>query len=274
MKRVTIVGLGLIGGSIGLALRRAGAVRVAAIDHADVVAQDRAALAADELFALDDGLPLGPLRDADLVVLAGPAHAIIAALPAAVSEARVVTDTGSTKRRIMDAVTGLERRGRFVPGHPMAGAATGGLASARPGLFEGQSWLLCPEQSDADATATVRELIAVLGARPQEIGVDEHDRAVAVTSHVPQLFASALRVLAEVRGASEVAGPAFQDMTRVAGGPEAIWRDIFSTNREQVAAAIRDLIATLEAVAIELEGSEPLDEVLRLLARARDLRGD
>src|SRR5207237_479272 len=108
--------------------------------------------------------------------------------------AQVITDCGSTKRSICARVAGLPRARRFVPSHPMAGGPEGGSGLARADLFEGQTWLICPENADPDALERVEELVGLVGAKSVHISVAAHDRAVAFTSHAPQLLASALSV--------------------------------------------------------------------------------
>jgi prephenate dehydrogenase len=155
----------------------------------------------------------------------------------------------------------------------MAGGPEGGAARARAELFRGQSWLLCPENSDPDALARVEELVKLVGAKAVHMSLAEHDRAVAYTSHVPQLVASALAVLASEAHATPAAGPAYRATTRSAGGGEAMWRDIFEANADQISAVLGQLAAELEAVAAGLGASPPdTRDALALLARARATR--
>jgi prephenate dehydrogenase len=273
--RLAIVGFGLIGGSLALAARgRAIASHVVGVDRADVLAAPEAKVAADELIDVtDDERVRDALRAAELVVVATPVGAIEAVIGEMLDVAAIVTDCGSTKRAILAAAARSSRRSRFVPGHPMAGLPQGGIQRARPDLFEGRPWLLCPEQSDADAVSTVERLVSGVGAEPLRLGAEEHDRAVALTSHLPQLLASALAVLAETRRAGVAAGPAFESATRVAGGGESMWRDILATNADEVSAVIDALGAELEVVSRALRRQPPdLGPALRLLERARGLR--
>lgn len=270
-----VIGLGLIGGSFGLSLRELDpAYEVCGADHADVIARPAAVRAAQRLIDVADGAALDQaVKAADLVFLAAPVGAIVSLLPRVLEHARLVTDAGSTKRAIVRAIAESPRRGRFVAGHPMAGAPEGGIELARAGLFRDRRWLLCPEGSDADAADRVEELVRRLGARPIRLGIDEHDRAVALTSHATQLVASALAVSAAELGAEVAAGPGFDGATRVAGGPEAIWGDIFATNSDEVAAGLRAITSELEAVIAGLGRVPPDTAPARaLLARARQLR--
>ncbi len=276
MTRVAVFGLGLIGGSLALALRsRRPGVDVCGIDHPGVIASDAARAAAQTLLdAGDERSVTAAVNEADIVIFATPVRAICAALPRVLERARVVTDCGSTKRAIAAAAGASPRRGRFVPGHPMAGRPGSGLAQATADLFQGRRWILCGENSDADAVEQVEGLIREVGAEPVRLTAEEHDRAVALTSHVPQVVASALKVLAARRNAELAAGPGFASATRVAGGSDAMWSDIFATNRDEVARALRELSGELEQAAVDLErDAETPSRILKLLAAARALRG-
>ena len=214
------------------------------------------------------------VREADMVIFATPVGAICSALPGVLEHARLVTDCGSTKRAIAAVAAASPRRGRFVPGHPMAGRPGSGLAQATAELFQGRRWIVCGEASEADAIDQVERLIREVGAEPVRLTAEEHDRAVALTSHVPQIVASALKVLAARRNAELAAGPGFASATRVAGGSDAMWSDIFATNRDEVARALRELCGELEQSAADLElGNDAPTRVLELLASARALRG-
>ena len=276
MKQIAIFGFGLVGASIAAALRESWpGLEIVAIDLPAVIATPAVRALAHECVASDARARVQSVAaGADLCVLAAPVSVITAQLPALLESAQVVTDCGSTKRSICAAVLGSPNARRFVPGHPMAGGPEGGAALARADLFRGQTWLLCPENSDADAVARVESLIQMLGASTVHMSLAAHDRAVAYTSHAPQLFASALSALAADAGALPAAGPAFRATTRSAGGSEAMWRDIFATNSDEIALVLRQLSTQLAAVASGLEAS-PSDPraALALLARARAARG-
>lgn len=274
--RLTIVGFGLIGGSLALSTRaRIGGTYVTAVDRGDVIATGTAQAAADELCdAADESAVRRALSAADVVVVATPVGAIEAMIGEILEVARVVTDCGSTKRAIVLRAARSARRSRFVPGHPMAGLPSGGIDRARADLFVGRPWLLCPDGSDEDAVKTVENVIRGVGAVPHRLTTEEHDRAVALTSHLPQLLASVLSVLAEKRAAAVAAGPAFESATRVAGGGEAMWRDILATNADEVSSVIDALCTELDHVSRSLRREPPdLGPALNLLERARVLRG-
>jgi prephenate dehydrogenase len=275
MNSVAIVGLGLIGGSLALALKRHHPqLRVVACDFPEVLRSEGVrALGAESVPIADEARRRQAWSEVELVVLATPVGVIVQLLPEIMALASLVTDCGSTKRAIVACVEQSPRLGRFVPGHPMAGQPEGGLHNARADLYENRSWILCPEHSHPDAVTRIQNMIAAVGARAVEMSAAEHDRAVALTSHVPQLLASALASLAARTGAEPAAGPAFASATRVAGGSEAMWADIFRTNADAIASALQDLMRELENSARGL-AADPADTraALELLSQARKLR--
>jgi prephenate dehydrogenase len=277
MRRVVVIGLGLIGGSIVLALRRRDArVRIDAIDVGKIVEHPDARALADRIVdSADRAAVRQTLEGADLAIFAAPVRVIESGIAEALELCRLVTDCGSTKRAIVACAAASPHRDRFVGGHPMAGAPEGGLQQARADLFDGKRWILCSDNAAPDAVAVVETLVGELGACPIRMTAAEHDHAVARTSHVPQLLASALLILAEQSGALRAAGPAFSSATRVAGGAETMWRDIFATNGDEIAAALHELTRRLSAPAAGL-AEQPADVVpaLDLLAQARKARGD
>ncbi len=275
MKRVAIVGFGLMGGSLALALRRSGQVHVTAIDRAPVLERAQAKLAADDHLPLEATEALKTaLERSHLTVLAVPVSTIVRLLPWSLTHAPVVTDCGSTKREIAHAAREHPRGDSFVPGHPMAGLPDGGVENARADLFEGRSWILCPEQADRGALLAAMDILSLTGARFIEMSPEAHDRAVAVTSHLPQLLASALSTLADDESARIAMGPAFERATRGAGGLDSMWSDIFETNADEVARAAEALSRQLTKVAAELRRSPPdVQGALSVLAAARARRG-
>jgi prephenate dehydrogenase len=250
--RVAVLGVGLIGGSIGLAARRRLGAEVVGFDP-DRTTLDRA-LDAD---ALDRGAasPAEAAAGADAVFCAAP----VGALPdlarealAAADPSAVVTDVGSVKRQIVAELDGDER---FIGGHPLAGAETSGVENARADLFEGARWYLTPTASSGGLHYDrLQRAIADLGARPQAIDADNHDRLMATVSHLPHVIANVLvaQAAGEVEGDRAVlpeVGPSLRDTTRVAGANPAIWTDIFTANSEAVAAAIDAAVERLQQAA-------------------------
>src|SRR5262245_27299646 len=224
--RVAIWGVGLLGGSLGLALRR----RFPGT-HVRGLGRDPARLeSARTLGAVDDFAtePVRALRDRALVVLATPIEHILASLGGIaelLSPGTVVTDVGSTKRAICErAEQRLPHGIAFIGGHPLAGKEVGGIEQADAALFEGAPWVLCPRPDSAAPLARLRAMVEALGARPIELDPEQHDRRVAWISHLPQLLSTALALA--VDGAAEdseglhrLAGTGFRDMVRLAGSP-------------------------------------------------------
>ncbi len=247
--RIAVVGVGLIGGSVGLAAReRLGAEVVgfdpspAALDAAlEVGAVDVAAAGADE--ALDG---------AEAAFVAAPVGALPAAVRAAVAAAGddcVVTDVGSTKRTIVEATDDE----RFIGGHPLAGAASAGVRNARAGLFDGATWYLTPTpRTRGTLYERLHRLLSGLGARPAALDAETHDRMLATVSHLPHVLANVLvaqaaRTRTEEDEPLPATGPSFRDITRVAGSNTAIWRDIYLANADALLDSIDDALARLTA---------------------------
>ncbi len=262
--RIAVVGLGLIGGSIALAARqRWPSGLVIGVDRKDVLEKAMVLQAID--VAADD---LVVVKEADLVVLAAPVRqnlARLAELDAHVPGAAVVTDTGSTKRAIVEAARTLPERLAFVGGHPLAGAARGGLEFARADLFVGRPWLFTPgPSSPAPARERLERFVAALGAVPRTIDAEAHDRMLAFLSHLPQLTASALmQVVGAAVGAEglALAGRGLRDTTRLATSPAGVWRDICGTNADEIGAALDALIAVLQDLRTDLDRGETLEQI-------------
>lgn len=274
ISQVAIVGAGLIGGSLALSARKGGwAGRIVALEQSAPPAELQSiAHQAFDAWAVSEPEQAGLLAESDLIVLCVPVRTITEMLPRLLERTSgTVTDCGSTKREIVQAVSGHPSRARFVPGHPMAGHPRGGLAHASAELFEGRRWMLCVEGSSEPSTRLVEEMIRGVGSEVVTLSAAEHDSAVAATSHVPQIIASALSVLAHESNAMRAAGPGFASATRVAGGAEAMWRDIFSSNHDAIGSALRLAAAQLDALGRQLE-SGSVEQALALLEQARSLR--
>jgi prephenate dehydrogenase len=270
--KIGIVGLGLIGGSIALAARELWpASLVIAVDNKDVLETAMRLHAVD--VAADD---LIVLAEADIVILAAPVRqnlAILEQLDENVHQAAVVTDTGSTKREIVEAARKLPPRFTFVGGHPLGGAAKSGLEHARPDLFKGRPWLFTP--ADDRSGASLEKLLAfvtALGAEPRVVTARAHDRMLAFLSHLPQLTASALmHVVGEAVGADglALAGRGLVDTTRLASSQPEIWKDITATNADEVAIALDTFIGLLQELRNDLGQGEKLTDVFRSASRWR-----
>ena len=270
-EKVGIIGLGLIGGSIALRSRELWPTSlVIGVDNKDVLETAMRLHAID--VAADDPIVLA---EADLVVLAAPVLnniELLGALDDHVRQAAVVTDTGSTKREIVAAARALPPRFTFIGGHPLAGAARGGLEHARPDLFVGRPWLLTPI-GDTAAVEKLSSFVAALGATPRILGVEAHDRLLAFLSHLPQLAASALmQVVGDAVGSEglELAGRGLADTTRLASSPSDIWTDIAATNADEIGEALDTLIALLKELRGDLASGDRLAEIFEVAARWRE----
>ncbi len=254
--RIAVLGVGLIGGSVGMAARRS-------VAGAEVVGfgRDQARLGlARDLGALDT--VAGSLEEALDGAAACFACAPVGALPEQVSAALaaapedcVVTDVGSTKRQLLDAIDDP----RFVGGHPIAGAETSGVENARADLFQDAVWYLTPTEHTAGLLyERLHRLLKDLGARPVALDAETHDQLVAVFSHLPHVLANVLvrqaagRLLEEGRALRQV-GPSFRDASRVAGANTTMWADVYRSNREAVVDEVRRFARSLDDVADLLE---------------------
>jgi prephenate dehydrogenase len=282
--RVALLGTGLIGGSLGLALRKLSDVEeVIAYDldprvRAEAVERGAAHRASDS--------PEDAVRDADFVFVATP----VGKIPSVIEQARaglkagaVLTDVGSTKSRVVLEVDGLEIEGTtFIGGHPMAGTEDEGIAAADPALFEGCWWILTPtERVDTGAYQALHSLLTRLGAQVMALDPAQHDDLLAVISHLPHLTAAALMNLAAERGKEHagllsLAAGGFRDVTRVAASNPDIWLDICAENAVAIAGVLREFARRLEELGdlVEAGQRDGLQERL-LSARAsrRELPG-
>ena len=273
---IAVVGLGLIGGSIALAVReRWPSVRVFGVDTDSVLAH---ALGDD---AIERGFAnVGALPHVDLLILAAPVGQNIALLRdvrlkpnAPDDQPTIVTDVGGTKRAIVDAARGLPSNVTFVGGHPLGGGERGGFAFARPDLFAARPWIFTPD-GDASTAAVARlsEFVSGLGARPAVLAPADHDRTMAFVSHLPQLAASAL--MDTVGGAAKsdglrLAGRGLADSTRLASSPADVWRDICLTNADAIGDALDCLIQRLTQLREGLDSGDALDSIFTSAARWR-----
>jgi prephenate dehydrogenase len=294
--RIAILGVGLIGGSIGLAARERLGADVAGFDPGDGVLD-----AALQVGAVDRAAPsaAAALDGAEAAFVAAPVGALPGAIGAALAAANedcVVTDVGSTKRGVVEAV----RDERFIGGHPLAGAENAGVRHARAELFDGATWYLTPTASTRGTLyERLHRLLSGLGARPAALDAETHDRMLATVSHLPHVLANVLvgQASSALQGAwgqsaswgqshsrpgsrspatpgvgpspgglsqgerspgerLPATGPSFRDITRVAGANTAIWRDIYIANADALIGAIDDATARLAAVRAALESGD------------------
>jgi prephenate dehydrogenase len=276
---VAIVGVGLIGGSLALALRRAAAVSTIVAADRDRQALERASALGVIDHAADSISEAA--RGADLVVIALPVRAVGGALHdvgLALEPHAVVTDVGSTKGEVVRIARDelRQRFARFVPGHPIAGRETSGVEAATADLYRGARVVLTPQpETDADAVDTVRSAWEAAGARVTQLAADVHDRIFAAVSHLPHILSFALvSEIADRPDAAELLGFAaggFRDFTRIAASSPEMWRDISLQNRGALLAELDRYEARLAVFRALIEkGDGPALE--RLMAEARTAR--
>lgn len=273
-RQVAIIGTGLIGGSIGLALRKKKIVRVG-FDRPEAL---RKALRMRAIDCKAKSL-MEAVEGADLVILATPVGEILALLPklaAMVSPETLITDVGSTKAEICElAAKGLKN---FIGGHPLAGKAERGIENAAGDLFAGKNWFLCQNRNSA-APARLKTFVRLLGARPVVVEPGEHDRMLTATSHLPQMVSTLLAAtIAELLGKETkrmpvFAGAGLRDTTRLARSPFSIWGDAFSSNRSELgralelfaqkAAELADIFPNLDGVKRQFEIANRVGRMLK-----------
>lgn len=282
--RITIVGLGLLGGSMALTLSR----RSAADDEEPGV---RVTGVARDEETITKALTMGIIEqgttdvqagvaDADLVVFATPVRTIASLVKQCASALRpdtVVTDVGSTKAELVRVIPPLLPAGvQYIGGHPMAGSERTGLEAADPFLFENAIYVVTPTDAEQSGLSTVLSLIERLGAQPLIMEAERHDRVVAAVSHLPHMIAAALVEAVGIVAEDDptvlaLAAGGFRDTTRVASGDPGMWRDIFMSNHSQVLAMIdkfSSVLKRLRRATSERDGSA----LVAALQRARSLR--
>ena len=275
-QRVLIIGLGLMGGSLGLALKNRG-IRVAGHDREPEVGAEALRLQAIDTLE-PDGLP--NLAEYQLVVLATPVRTIPGLLEQVAQRASpgtVLTDLGSTKSQMLNQLVGkLPASVEYIGGHPMTGSEIEGLAGADPHLYENAVWILARPEGSSQGHAELSALLETIGALVVPMDPEQHDRIVAMTSHLPFLAAVALVNALKARfpkpeEALALAAGGFLDTTRVAAGPTPVYRDICLTNRENLCDALNVLVAELTRMR-EALSREDEAELTGALSRARELR--
>ncbi len=270
---VLIIGLGLLGGSLGLALQDVGGYDIHGSD----------ADPAREREALDLGLVHGPARREGpaygLILLAmppGAAGRVAASLGPCLGPGTLLMDVCSVKGSVIKAVReALGAFPGFLPAHPMAGSHLDGPGAARADLFRGRKVLLTPlPETSAEALGRGRALWETLGASTVDLDPGDHDSALALLSHLPHLLSFNLALEARRAHADRsLAGPAFQDATRLALCPPELWADIFLENREAVLTRLRDYKAGLEALEADLDRCDR-EALTSRLAKARDWKSE
>jgi prephenate dehydrogenase len=274
VNTVAIFGVGLIGGSFGLALRAAGYTgEILGVSSPGTIAK------AVDLRAIDAGVTAEEACSrADLLYLSQPIGRIMDTLrhihP---KEGALVTDAGSTKNQIVQTAHQHLKTGRFIGGHPMAGKEKRGVESADARLFNGRPYILTPADPAELETPIVREFMSWLdkfGAKTLILGAEEHDYLVAYSSHLPQLASTALAAMIAESApeAAAVAGPGLVGATRLALSSFDLWRDILATNPDAVEEAINAMIGKLEHLRDNLRSREMEQEFRAAAILAQSLR--
>ncbi|MXY98996.1 MAG: prephenate dehydrogenase [Gemmatimonadetes bacterium] len=276
--RITIIGVGLLGGSFGMAVRKAGAAESVAGVDLDRAVLDRAL----ERGAIDGGYleTAEGVEGADLVVLATPVRSILDMVPRLaplLGEETILLDLGSTKEAIVSSVAGEAGIRRYVGGHPMAGTEHTGIDHANDGLFQDATFALVPPPSvDEGALDLLRDLVRRIGARPVVIPAERHDWIVSVTSHLPYLLSVVLALAAEQAAREEerlgeFAASGFRDTTRLAASTVQVMADICLTNGRPLLRGIEDARRLLDELAAQIEAGRE-SELVKTLTKAKESR--
>jgi len=261
-KKITIIGVGLIGGSLGLALKEKNPnFKITGIDKQEIIVKAIARGAIDEgRVNLEEGI-----KEADIVIIATPVKTILNILTQInpfLKKGCLVTDTGSTKQQIVQKANEvLSKEIFFVGGHPMAGSEKYGIESADPYLFHNKNYILTPvHKSNLGALEKISSLLKVVGAKKLILDSLEHDRIVSAVSHLPQIIAvSLINAIGELalRGNNnnyfKAVGEGFKDMTRIASSSYKMWEDICDTNQENILEMIKEFKNYLEVIEEKLK---------------------
>jgi prephenate dehydrogenase len=262
--RVGIVGLGLIGGSLGLALRRlGGSIEVRGVAH-----HEEGVLAAQQRGAVDRAsTALRDLADCDIVVVATPINqlqAVLELLAPVVGPGTVVTDVASVKRPVLEWARRLPDPDRFIGGHPVAGKERSGLGESDATLFRGETWIFTPEAGqDLTPFDEWFRLVRAIGARPYMLSAEAHDQQMAFLSHLA--FTISIAYAQTVRPVADpsLGGPGYRGMVRLAEGDPALYADITSTNRGPLINAIDRFSDVLRDYRERIERGERIGELFR-----------
>lgn len=263
-NKISIIGIGLIGGSLGLALKeKKPNFKIVGIDKQKIIEKAIARGAIDEgTVNLEEGI-----EEADMVIIATPVKTILDLLPKInpfLKKGCIVTDTGSTKGRIVERANEvLSEDVFFIGGHPMAGSEKYGIEEAGPHLFQGKTYILTPsKKSNLTAIKKIFSLIKVIGAERLILDPLEQDRIVGAVSHLPQIMAvSLINMISELvqkennKNYFKAIGGGFKDMTRIALSPYKIWEDVCETNQENILEMIREFRNYLEVIEGKLKNN-------------------
>ena len=272
-KRISILGVGLLGGSIGLAIKSlVSDCQIIGYGHRQSTLDNSIRLGAIDRAFTD---PAAAVEGADLVILCTPVGLfgeILAKISDALSPEAIFTDVGSTKQSVVQSAGKLLKYPtRFVGSHPMAGSEKRGVEFARADLFRGAHCITTPLAStDPKALEDVEAFWKMLGMRISRLAPDEHDRILAEVSHLPHAVAAALVAMQSEKGLS-LCGPGFRDATRIAAGDPGLWRDIFIDNRQSLSASLRRLRDELDQLQQKLDDGDAkaIEQWLDAAARRR-----
>jgi prephenate dehydrogenase len=262
-----IVGVGLIGGSVGLATRNSG-WDVIGVDRPEVLEE------ATALGAVDRPSTVKEAREADLVVLAAPISKITDLVAELSPTDALITDVASTKTAIVSEAERHELR--FVGGHPMAGSQLSGVANARADLFKGARYFLTPtDRTDPEVYREVAGFVRSLGAVPTAVDPEKHDLLMAALSHLPHLMAAALlKVASDISPeALSFAGPSFRDLTRVGASNPGLWSDILAENAPALGEALGAFAGAMAQLGSEIQDRESMEHRFREAREAYDALG-
>ncbi|MEW5799407.1 MAG: prephenate dehydrogenase [Bacteroidota bacterium] len=275
---ITIIGLGVIGGSLGLAIKQNNSRAVIT-----GVGKQQRINAALRRGAIDYGALSIPaaVHDADIVFICTPVYTILSMLPEIaknIKPSAIVTDVGSTKVEITTAAKKIFRtKGIFVGGHPMAGSEGKGIDFADPLMFQNATYVLCAEPKHNRAAKTLAGLLHAIGARVLFLSAKEHDTVAAAISHLPQLVAVAMMNLAGKKNKKnpaflQLAAGGFRDITRIASSPYEMWKDILSSNSKEIRSVIREFTKLLGAFEKDLRSKKTQHRFAQQFASAKTLR--
>ncbi len=266
-RSLGIIGVGLIGGSVGLAARQTG-WEVVGVDEPEVLEE------AVELGAIDRASTLKEVRGADLLVLAAPISRVSDLIPALTPTDALTTDVASAKNAVVRAAEAQDLR--FVGGHPMAGSQLAGVTNARAELFKGARYFLTPTENTApDDYREVAQFVRELGATPTAVDPEKHDLLMAALSHLPHLMAAALlKVASDISPeALSFAGPSFRDLTRVGASNPELWSDIMAENAPALGEALGAFAGAMAQLGSEIKDREVMEGRFRHAREAYDALG-
>lgn len=279
MKSVLIIGTGLIGASVGLALREAGFTgSITGIDASGDELKAAEASGAIDRPARSPEEHRAAISAADVIVLAVPVMAVLQWMQGIAPQLRpgqLVTDAGSTKSEIVRAAERL-MPDNFLPGHPMAGKESGGAALAEASLFRGATWIFTPMHEATPVEVEWSGWVEKFGAKPLDMDAARHDEICAWVSHMPQMVSTAMSAMLEDKFGDSpelraIGGRALREMTRLGSSPFSMWRDIAHTNQENIAETLLTLEQRLQHLRENLKTPELREEFGRANAFRRQL---